>query len=277
MVSALQSIYDSGEAEAITYMVLEELLLVKKHHVYLLDKTLSETETQLLNKVLARLLQSEPVQYVLGKCHFMGLDLHVNKHVLIPRPETEELVKLVYDKIHLHPNSLTIADIGTGSGCIAISLKKMLAKATVYATDISENALQTARENAQLNYTDIIFIHDNVLQPDFDKYPSKVDCIVSNPPYITAHEKLHMHSNVLNHEPHQALFVSGDDAMEYYSAIIYLTNQKLSPQGFVFFEVNEMYAHQVKQRLAEAGYISCEVHIDMQGKERFVSGQRNTV
>jgi len=267
-ILSLSSLYDVDEATRISEWVFEDVLNVHfseiKNH---LNDDLTDKQQKKLTERLIRLMQSEPVQYVLGYAYFMDLTLNVNKNVLIPRPETEELVDLV---IKRNPSLKGIVlDIGTGSGCIALSLSRKLKSSTVYASDVSKDAIYIANKNATDNHLQCQFIHDSILYPDLDKYPD-VDLIVSNPPYIEKKESLEMHDNVLKHEPHLALFAN-DHPLEFYSAILKFAQHKLSEQGSVYLELNPVYADDVATLFSNAGFAAIQIHNDLSGKKRFLS------
>jgi len=240
-----------------------------------LQKELIESEISYLNNILERLLKHEPVQYVLGIADFCGLKFKVDKNVLIPRPETEELVYLAKKYLKSINQKSTnqksrILDIGTGSGCIAISLKKNIPDAEVFATDISEEALNVAKENARINHVEINFFQDDILNSKIVNQKSKFKIIVSNPPYITEKEKALMDKNVLEFEPQQALFVADDDPLKYYKAIAQFAKINLKENGKLFLELNEQFACQTSELLAQVGFANIQIINDMQGKERFI-------
>lgn len=246
------------------------------------DTRFSESELLKFFRVIRKLKQHIPIQYILGNTEFYGLKLKVNEAVLIPRPETEELVDWILNdcglrigKLQIDPQSkirtpqLSILDIGTGSGCIAIALKKNITAAEVYALDISENALAVAKENAEKNNVEIHFIQQDILQSTFSlSHPLTFSLIVSNPPYITEAEKPAMHTNVLDHEPHTALFVSDNDPLLFYRTILDLATEKLAPGGKVYFEMNKNYATAVATLAADKGFINGVVRKDLSGNER---------
>jgi release factor glutamine methyltransferase len=271
-IEQLCTIYEKGEAESIADIVFEDLLLMKRHHIHILDKEFGDAEIAQFNSILSRLLHHEPVQYVLGITDFYGLRFRVNKHVLIPRRETEELVEMVIKDVRASGvKTLSILDIGTGSGCIPVSLKKNLPFAIVSAMDISEEALEVAKENAFLNKTDVTFIHDSILSPVSFSPEKKFDIIISNPPYISVSEKSDMHKNVLEYEPHLALFVENNDVLLFYRAIAGFAQKHLTEQGKVYVEINEAYGPDVKDLFVQHGFTNTVVLQDMQGKDRMVS------
>lgn len=224
-------------------------------------------EAEKIKTIVARLKTAEPLQYILGETHFMGLKIKVTPDVLIPRPETEELVDLIIsDKPE---NDCRILDIGTGSGCIALALKSRLAQAEISGIDISEKALEIARKNSKINGLDVHFFQADILNwqkldwPDFD-------VIVSNPPYITESEKKLMHKNVLDFEPENALFVADADPLLFYNAIARFASEKLRRGGRIYFEINEKFGEETKKMLAGFGFIQIVIVTDIHGKSRFV-------
>lgn len=271
----LTNIYDEEEAHVIFLMVIEEILQYSKGD-YLLKKeeVLSETNTAKLEQILTKLSTGRPVQYVLGKSHFYGLTFKVDESVLIPRPETEELVEWILSvcspQFAADQQSLNILDIGTGSGCIAIALKKHLPAAQVLTLDIADDSLQLAQENALLNHVNIGFIHDDILNPQPSTFQLKPTIIVSNPPYIKEDEKQDMHHNVLGHEPHRALFVSNEDPLIFYHAISDFALKNLAVNGLLFFEINEFLGKQTIDLLESKGFENIALRKDMQGKDRMI-------
>lgn len=228
------------------------------------NSRISESEMLQFHFAAKRLAQGEPLQYIVGHTWFRGLEIKVNPGVLIPRPETEELVQLVLNK-----NSFVsprILDIGTGSGCIAIALKKEIPNADVSAIDISENALLTAKQNAELNKAEINFIHQDILNANLGA--NRYDVIVSNPPYIPLREKSAMRKQVTEHEPNLALFVPDENALLFYSKIIHLAKTYLSPKGKVFCEIHEGMEDALKIEFEKSGITMFEFFQDMQGKTR---------
>ena len=235
IVNKIKSIYSTGEASSIAAIILEDAFEIKKHHINE-EKKLSKNQEIELNKIIARLLTHEPVQYVLGKTLFYGLPFFVNKNVLIPRQETEELVAWVVETIRCSlPTVRRILDIGTGSGCIPISIKNKLPNTEVHALDISEGALAVAKKNAVLNNTEIIFHHINILNEDNWHILQKYDLIVSNPPYITEKEKILLAKNVIDYEPHLALFSGNNDAQRFIKKISKFAKRHLNKQWLFIF------------------------------------------
>ncbi len=277
-VNQLQTIYEVSEAESIANIVFEEILYIKKQHIFFLDKQINDGEIEQLNFILGKLLKHEPVQYVLGVADFFGFRFKVDKNVLIPRRETEELVDLIIKDVrNTKPESgsqiekeINILDIGTGSGCIAISLKKNLPFAQLTAIDISKEAIKVATENAFLNKVSIDFIEADILNSQLSSLDSQFNIIVSNPPYITVEEKNKMLKNVLEFEPHNALFITNNDPLQFYKAIADFAKDHLKENGKLYFEINEMFGNEVKEMLEDKDFTQVEIIKDMQGKERIV-------
>lgn len=248
-VQQLQKLYPVNEAEQMMQWVFEDKLLIKRHHIKLIQKELSVAEELALNQVLSRLLLAEPIQYILGYAYFYKDVYAVNKHVLIPRPETEELVDWVISE-QTNKGAINLIDIGTGSGCIAIALKKHLTQAKVFALDISTDALQIARKNAKLLHVEVNFINSDILTTNSFNIDVKLDVVVSNPPYIPELQKNNMHPNVLAYEPHTALFVPNEDALLFYKKTIQLgLNQ--NPDCVFYFELSDTHGHQLEQLAVE--------------------------
>jgi release factor glutamine methyltransferase len=239
---------------------------------------ITETNTKVPNSdynqimsITKRLLSHEPIQYILGETEFYGLKFRVNQAVLIPRPETEELVDWI---IRDHKNSaLTIVDVGTGSGCIAVTLAKNLIQSTVYALDVSEQALEQAKANAQLNEVVVQFFQTDVLKQPWPGFTKKPDLIVSNPPYVTQKEKKQMQANVLDYEPSLALFVSDDDPLLFYREIATQARNLLADEGWLYFEINEALGNQTATLLEALGYRQIELRADINGKHRMIKAQ----
>jgi release factor glutamine methyltransferase len=267
----LQNLYASYEKEAITLLAVSEICELTKAKIKAFPETkLSEQQTDQLSATLAELKTGKPIQYILGKTEFYGLPFNVNPSVLIPRPETEELVEWALSSVGGEPLAVgSILDIGTGSGCIAISLKKNLPDFKVSAIDISADALQTAKENAQLNDVDIEFIKVDIL--NFNLAPAtQYSLIISNPPYVTLLDKTEMHTNVTDFEPHSALFVPENDPLLFYKAIAEFALKHLAKHGLLFFEINESYGDETVELLVDKGFKNIELKKDMSGRNRMV-------
>lgn len=264
---AVSHLYDEQEATAIAKRFLEETLHIGSYEIFLYpDHLVPEMHQDLLVSGMARLAKGEPLQYVVGHMEFIGLEFIITPDVLIPRPETEELIWWV--AADQQGKTISIIDIGTGSGCIAISLSRMLERATVYAIDISEKALAMAMHNAEINKRTVHFIqHDILLNHNFlSNVP--LDVIVSNPPYVTNKEKSQMHRNVLEHEPHLALFVPDDDPLRFYKAIAMFASSRSTP-ATVYLEINEAYANETGDLFTKLGF-EVTIRKDFYGKERMV-------
>ncbi|PKV52133.1 release factor glutamine methyltransferase [Aquimarina sp. MAR_2010_214] len=273
-VNSLSGIYDSEEILSFFYLLSEEILGLKRVDVAMhLDKILSIDEQASFDKARKRLEKQEPVQYIIGETYFYGIPFMVNEHVLIPRPETEELVDWIIGDQKKGKQSKTILDIGTGSGCIAISLAKKIPEAKVYAMDISEQAIQVAKYNAKKNKADITFIKADVLE--IEELFQDFDIIVSNPPYVRELEKKEMKSNVLDNEPQQALFVSDSEPLLFYKKITDLASAKLRENGSLYFEINQYLGIETKKMIESKGFKSVEVRKDLYDNERMIKARFN--
>ena len=265
---ALRGIYPDSEALSLAKMLLVEAFGFSTLELYGgKDKEISGNHRDVLDKMLLRLLKNEPIQYVLGKETFCGLEFEVNRNVLIPRPETRELVEwIVADR--KADASCRILDIGTGSGCIAVSLAKRLPQAEVEAWDISEGALEVARRNAERNGVKVLWGLQDVLAalPGSALY----DVIVSNPPYITEKEKQDMDANVLDWEPSTALFVPDADPLLFYRKIAGLGLSMLKSGGALYFEINRAYGSETVRMLEDLGYTQIELSKDEWGNDRMI-------
>ena len=265
MISELSSIYDMDELNSIFNLLSEDYLKIPRSKILLANEIdLDESNQTLFLSALERLKTHEPIQYVLGKTTFMDLKFKVNSSVLIPRPETEELVRLMLKE---DLDGKEILDIGTGSGCIAISLAKNFSNAKVTAIDISKDALEVAKENAKLNNVNIEFINADIFQYKSQK---KYDVIVSNPPYVLESEKLLMKKNVLDFEPHLALFVDNIDPLLYYKEIINSLKDNLNVSGFFFFEINNIYCEKLVKFLMSYNF-NVKSFEDHKRLSRFIS------
>lgn len=267
----LSALYDTKEIDSLCMIVLAEITGTSSAKIKAFPELeIPEEQSTKINQTLIRLKTGEPVQYILGHTEFFGLPFKVNPSVLIPRPETEELVEWIISSAE--NSQLTaerILDIGTGSGCIAISLKKNL-DAKVSAIDISDAALNTAKQNAELNYVNINFIHADILNLKSELGNSKFEIIVSNPPYVTLEDKKQMHLNVTDFEPHNALFVPEDDPLIFYKEIADFAAKHLEKGGLLFFEINESYSEEMIGLLNSRAFINIELRKDMSGKFRMM-------
>lgn len=274
--SELKEYYDETEVKAITRFALMHVFNLSSSDLILKKKL--KADDKLVKKaeaVLNRLRMYEPIQYIIGETTFCGLKIIVNKNVLIPRPETEELAEWITSEIRTSKpeGAFSVLDIGTGSGCLAIVLKKKFSAADVFAIDISADALRVARKNARLNKVKINFVlHDIFKKPAFRPARS-FDIIVSNPPYISTHEKSQMHRNVTDHEPHAALFVEGKNPLIFYEQISGLASAGLlKSKGRMYFEINEFYGNEILEILTEKGFSEVITRKDMSGKDRMIVG-----
>jgi release factor glutamine methyltransferase len=265
----LSGIYSENEIRNFVFFSFEHLLGFSRTDMILKKNELvDDSNVRTLQSILHSLKQHKPIQYIIGQTEFYGFPFIVNENVLIPRPETEELVRWVLDENK--NDELKILDIGTGSGCIAISLKKHLPNAEVFALDISASALRVAAENAALNNTTINFIEADILNSSAYATFKKFDIIISNPPYIRESEMLLMKENVLNYEPHRALFVNDDDALLYYKAIADFSLIHLYPSGKLYFEINEAFGSEIMKMINERGFLKTELRKDISGKDRML-------
>jgi release factor glutamine methyltransferase len=255
-------LYDKNETDA-----LLKIAISAKHPAFLnLHHTISPVLEEQMLAILNELATGKPIQQILGKAHFYHLDFLVSEHVLIPRPETEELIYMI---IQNHKDKfVSVLDIGTGSGCIPIALKKNMPGATVATMDVSKEALDIARQNAALHQVEIEFINDSALDLSSERYP-KYDVMVSNPPYIKLEEKAHMHKNVLDFEPHLALFVDNDQPLIFYDRIADFALTNLKPTGSLYFEINQYLAAETRDLLFSKGFW-VEVIKDINGNDRFI-------
>ena len=268
----LFELYDDRESANIADWVIENITGFKRiDRITHKQFALNTFQQELLKKYSSELLQHKPVQYVLNEAWFAGMKFYVDENVLIPRPETEELVEwVVLESQKLKVKSKKLLDIGTGSGCIPVALKKKLPQSDIHALDVSNGALTVAEKNATSLNMAITFHEINILNKDsLSKLPS-FDIIVSNPPYIKQSEEKEMRNNVLLHEPHLALFVPDEDALLFYKTIASFGLQHLNKNGQLFFEINEALGKEVKELLEQNGYSNVEVKKDMQGKDRMV-------
>ncbi len=267
----LSSIYDEQESKRMLNQLIQ--------HFFNLDKIdlikspefrLSESELLRLHFAVKELMQEKPLQQIIGEVEFLDLKIKVNAHVLIPRPETEELVQLIREREKFEGTEVRILDIGCGSGCISIALKKYFIMADVNGLDISEEALEVSRGNAALNNTNLKFIKADILnETSWDKLKN-YQLIVSNPPYVRDSEKRLMSKNVLEFEPAKALFVTDADPLLFYRRIAEFCDVHLEKNGVLYFEINEAFGKETKEMLDSKGFKSIDILQDMQGKDRFV-------
>lgn len=267
----LKDLYSPGEISSLTRLILEKEFSIPFVDILACKfNNLSDADTQKLREIVGKLKKSEPIQYILGETDFFGLTFSVNQSVLIPRPETEELVQWILDTTS--KDSVKILDIGTGSGCIAVSLAKKLPLAEVHAWDISKEALAVAQQNAERNQVDVVFSEKNILETSFSD--NKFDVIVSNPPYVTESEKSVMEQNVLDYEPHQALFVPDENALIFYEKISDFALNNLNVGGKLFFEINREKGKAIELLLQQKGFTNIELKRDISGNERMIKAER---
>lgn len=268
----LDTLFGKQEVNSFFYLLVEHYLGLERFVLAIQPNLIitKEEESPLFN-ALSQLKLETPIQYIIGKTHFMDLDFKVNKNVLIPRPETEELVRWILDDFSDLDKELKILDIGTGSGCIAISLAKNLPNAKVYALDVSNEALAIAKKNAALNNVEIHFIHADILT--MNSFEVNFDIIVSNPPYVRLLEKIDMKTNVLKNEPELALFVSNDNPLLFYKKIIVLASKHLVNLGVLYFEINQYLGDETETLLEEANFLNIELRKDIFGNDRMLKGK----
>ncbi|NEM96252.1 peptide chain release factor N(5)-glutamine methyltransferase [Pontibacter burrus] len=266
----LTAIYPEPEAGAIAQQVLEHVL--QQNRVQLSLNQLQEitiAQQEQLQTIVSRLLKNEPLQYVLGIAHFYGLELQVNASVLIPRPETEELVDLVI-KEHRNQQGLRILDICTGSGCIPVALAANSHTEVIYGLEVSEGALEVAKANAANYKQTINWLHQDIFDDVQTIVPGSLDIITSNPPYVLEEEQQLMRANVLDYEPHLALFVPDTDPLKFYKRIAIVGYSLLKLGGKLYFEINERYGQETCDVLLQAGFAEAKVVQDLFGKDRMV-------
>jgi len=293
--SQLSLLYEKREIDAIFFIYIENKYGIKKHHYFLNTEIEERKEKGERRKDLEELSKGCPIQYMVGKTFFYGLELNVNPTVLIPRPETEEFVEMILKNEEKRrqgagqflllseekvsdggkPSSdgrgETILDLATGTGAIAIALAKNIKNATVWATDISKKALEIAKQNALHNNVKITFLHHNILKDATSFLPNHVDIIVSNPPYIPQSERTNLHKNVVDYEPGTALFVPDNNPLIFYNAIAHIAKKILRKGGSLYFETHEKFHSELSAMLTKTGFKEIELWNDMNGKPRFIS------
>jgi release factor glutamine methyltransferase len=274
-VAQLSHLYNAEEVNAIFEMLVEHHLKIDKLQQHF-NKSIFVSESELLKLYfdLKELKTGKPLQYVMGETFFCNLKFELSSAVLIPRPETEELVMWIAEENK--NKKLTILDVGTGSGCIAISLKNQLPYADVFAIDVSENALKIAKENAEINNAKITFAKADILFAD-NLFENNFDVIVSNPPYITAKEAEEMHKNVLEFEPHLALFVPDNNPLLFYKAIISYCLNHLKNGAKLYFEINKKFSSALIAELQNSGFINIQLRKDISGNERMIRAEKHSL
>ena len=267
----LQDLFTDNEIRSFYLLMSEKITGLSRTELLTNKNTFFSIEQRnKLDFFIGKLKKSEPIQYILGETEFYGLNFIVNPSVLIPRPETEELVEWI-EKENIDMHDLKILDIGTGSGCIALSLKNIFREAEVSAFDVSKKALETAAENAKLNKLSVSFKQVDIF--DIKDIEDKWDIIVSNPPYIPKSEKAGIQSNVLDYEPHLALFVPDEDPLIFYREIAYFALRQLNPQGKLYFEIHRDKGKDCVKMLEDAGFKNVEMRKDMFGNNRMVRAE----
>ncbi len=275
----LNGLYDERELRSIIFIVMEEFTGYSSSQLLTNDDhTVSESTLLKINFAIKDLKEYKPLQYILGYTTFYNLKIKVTSDVMIPRPETEELVKWVIDenkyakeiKADSVPKVIKLVEIGTGSGCIAIAIKKNIPEISIKAVDISEHALKVARKNADLNKVEINFIQHDIFDKNLYAFKFKIDIIISNPPYVRESEKALMSPNVLNYEPEVALFVKDEQALVYYEAIADFALLRLKPHGCIFVEINEALALEVAELFILKGFKKIKIRQDIHGKDRML-------
>jgi release factor glutamine methyltransferase len=269
----LSGIYPKTEIETFFFWLIEEHLSFQRiDQILQADFKIPKEKFNQLQAAKKRLLNEEPIQYIIGKTEFYGFPFFVDQNTLIPRPETEELVEYILNEIDKN-KPLQILDIGTGTGCISISLAKHLPNAIVSAIDISKEALIVSRKNAELNDVTINFIEQDILKTE--KLSQKYDVIVSNPPYVRELEKVEIKNNVLENEPHLALFVDNENPLLFYKKIADLAKNHLTKNGILFFEINQYLGKETLEMLQEKGFQKSELQKDLFGNDRIIKAQLN--
>jgi len=267
--SELENVFEKNEIDTFIKRTAEEYLNLKPFELALnTDMFIEKPKEEMFLKAVSELKKEKPLQQILGKTYFYGLEFIIKEHVLIPRPETEELVDWIVNDNKLSPLGLNILDIGTGSGCIAVSLAKNLPGSEVFAIDVSKEALIIARENAEKNNVEVGFIKMDILKAR--QLPSQFDVIVSNPPYVRALEKNTIKKNVLEYEPHLALFVDNEDPLLFYDKISKLSMSYLKDKGSLYFEINQYLGKELVELLKKNGLKKIELKTDFFGNNRFI-------
>lgn len=271
----LSDLYPWEETQSFFNWLAESYLGFSRFEVSINGEEEISTEIEAkFSEALERLQNHEPIQYILGETEFYGLPFKVTPHTLIPRPETEELVEWIVSEYKNQKSKIKILDVGTGTGCIAISLAKNLENTKILAIDICSSSLEVARENAALNHVKVNFFQADILKTK--SLPQQYDVLVSNPPYVREIEKQRMQANVLRHEPGEALFVSNEDPLLFYRAIAQLAKTHLTPTGTLYFEINEYLSKEMQRMLEAEGFTDIELKKDIFGKFRMLKCRRKT-
>ncbi|NOU58922.1 peptide chain release factor N(5)-glutamine methyltransferase [Marinifilum caeruleilacunae] len=269
----LEGIYSLRECESVAYILLENVLDYSRTQIQLnKNESISKEQYNQIRNYISELQENKPIQYILGEADFYEMKFKVNRHTLIPRPETEELVHAIINENK--KEKLNVLDIGTGSGCIPICLAKHLQEANVTSVDISAEAIATAKENAEVNQVKVHFFERDILAWENFEW-QQLDIIVSNPPYVTMAEKEKMEKNVLDFEPHTALFVSNHDPLIFYRRIAELAIAHLKKDGMLYFEINESLGKEMIDLLEQRGFSNIKLRQDINGKDRMISAQKS--
>lgn len=264
----LKTVYDEDEIENIFFLICDFHFSLSRKRVLSDEKRLTESELLFFRDHVNRLAENEPIQYILGETEFHGLRIKLSRDVLIPRPETEELADLIATE-NVNQGNIKILDVGCGSGCISLMLKKRLIQSEITGIDVSDGAIKISKQNAELNSLKVNFRMLDLFSPAvFDL--EEVDIIVSNPPYIAFSEKSAMHANVASFEPELALFVPDNDPLKFYLRIMDLAKSKLKTGGLIYFEINPMYAEKLVDEATALNFQSVSIILDMSGKKRFL-------
>jgi release factor glutamine methyltransferase len=273
LAKELEKIYQEPEISAIINLVIKTVTgITKLHQLYLTEQIVTKQQAEKITGICKDLKTGKPIQYILGETSFYDCIIRVNRDTLIPRPETEELVDLIIKENKAYQG--TIIDVGTGSGCIAIALAANLPGAVIKGIDISDEAIRIAHENAQLNNVAVSFVKGDVFSFDSERF-DKAGIIVSNPPYVRNSEKQFMNKNVLDFEPHSALFVTDSDPLIYYRAILKLADKILIPGGRLYFEINEAMGKSMLQLLESFSYADIQIIADINNKDRIIKGTKD--
>lgn len=272
----LDQLYPKEEVDSMFYLVIEHFLGLERFILAINPSiVISKEEEQYLFESLSKLKKEHPIQYILGETTFLDMRFLVNEHVLIPRLETEELINWVLDDHQNLKKILDVIDIGTGSGCIAVSLAKFNPNLKVSAIDISKSALALAKKNALGNDVEVEFIQADILK--VSSLNRKYDIIVSNPPYVREMEKVDMRNNVLMYEPHMALFVTDEEPLLYYKAIVKLASNNLTSNGLIYMEINQYLGKEVRKLMQEYSFTEIEIRKDIFGNDRMIKGKYHRV
>ncbi|WP_430425506.1 peptide chain release factor N(5)-glutamine methyltransferase [Maribacter litoralis] len=274
----LNAVYGAEEVSSFFYLLIEHYFDLERFVLAMQpDLKIDKDQETIIFKALSELKLEKPIQHIIGTAYFMDMDFKVNEHVLIPRPETEELVRWILDD-HDNDHALRVLDMGTGSGCIPISLDKNLNNAKVFGLDISTEALKVARENNESLHTSVTFFQADILsinnstKNEVSELNQKFDIIVSNPPYVRELEKAEMRKNVLDHEPNLALFVADDNPLQFYDKIVEYASNRLEHNGCLYLEINQYLGAEMQKLLHKFGFKTVILKKDMFGNDRMLKG-----